>query len=888
MDNVLGKYTDLDKSSPKIEDGYIQWVAGNNSIAPNNSERLYFKSIVNLYQNSKEPDTQLMTDFQSFVENIRFLFKNDVNYDRLRTVDFTDKSQVRVILPLLVSKIKEITEYYKQKRRSLKNEKTRLFINGTKNALEISLYNLLNELSHKNPDSEKDLSSNNLTGINVEYVQLYDLFEYYNSNDQSYVRNLEILSKNPIFFNIVEYLEQNPSSEKEDYDQGCNNSDVYDFENKIDLSQRYTSCFLQYLSGFDQFNQKIPYERNIEKGENFFHWISGENLFEKSSQKIDKTSIHDLDWSNATSSGKIQESDIIFVDGPEGRKAAWLKNYDSQIVEDSMEVVINKNIEFRYPFPDHGLSGEGFAWTGAGIKRRKEDLQLFYGKDFDRVQKEVDTLYWNTTSLGISSCNDLLLNDSTIVESGAFPSDDYEKADKMDIRLKSNDDIFDGVYNDSEKHLWLFDFRETEIPILPGSNNIYWPLTRYESVDDLFFEYKWGDSVELSSIDVTQQFVGAIASTTLSSADRLYRLKTYCGPETECAWLKSIPLSAINPNDVNGCNCDVDTKIVPTRRRYKTGAVQNSVYFKAEPNTFSIFNLAGLGENSSVNLNDIKAFRGKKHDATCQYSHEVLNDLFSISKFNRKDVEVNQWKKCNCKSIKYSPFGHRGDEFTDFGGYTDFIVKHTSLPKPFNFKTWKGSDGKDYKSSKDFAWFKLLDSPDKNIGWGEGIWITSDGAEMVLNEHDQYLYYRTSIDRCEGYDPPYGIFKHSLCSCKYSDSDCRSKDCIAVWMKAEKNENGEWVEIDEISDMSMDSNNFYRYDHQTSIEYSTERLRVSGEFLDIPETFEMSPLTDSYAFFEETGHSMDAMSFVWNCPITNARPYWTESSLNLTSTMIQK
>jgi hypothetical protein len=885
MDNVLGKYTDLNNSSPKIEDGFQLWKKKNVSVAPENAEELYFRNIVNLYQTQKEPNLTLKNDFQSFVGNITFLFKGSEYYDRLKSLNFDDKSQIRVMLPVIVSKIKEIIAYYKNKRKSLRNAKPELFLNGTKNSIEISLYNLLNDLSLKNPDDSNDLSTYGLSSLKVEFVQLYDLFDYYNSTNVEYVRNIEILSKNPIFFNIVNYLEEFPNAEYSDYGKTCDDN-VYDIENQIDFSQKYSSCFLTYLSGFEKTEQIYPYTLDIKKGENFFHWISGENLFEKSDIQIIKTSIHDLNWNNATSSNDIKTSDIMFVDGPEGKKASWFKKYDNELVKDEIVVNVTKNLEFRYPFPGKGLSGEGFEWTGASIKKEDVDLQLFYGKDFNTITKEVDTKYWETTSLGISSAQSILLNDTTLIDSGAYASDDYEKADRLEIRLKSNDGIFDGIYNDVEKHLWLYDFKETEIPIIPGNNNIYWPLGRYDNVSELFFEYKAGDSVVLSSIDVSEQFVGALASTTITNADKIFRLKTYCGPDIECAWLKGIPLSSINPNSRDGCNCEENTRIVPTRRIYKNGTVQNYFYFKASPNEFTPFNLGGMGEDVTINLNDIPSLRGQIHDNTCQYNHQLLNDLYNISKFNKNDLVVNQWKNCNCKAIKFSPFGHRGNTYTDYDSYADFIVLHINPAKPFNFKTWKGSDGKDYKTSKDFAWFKLEESSDKNIGWGRGRWITSDGTEMVLNSLDQYLYYRTSIDRCEGYQAPFGVFKHAFCKCVNVDENCNMENCVPVWMKAEKDETGNWVDVGEISDMMLESNNFYRYEHQEKSDYSTQRLTVSGQYLDNVSEFEMSSATDTFAYFEEFSNSYQGMNFVWNCPINNAKAYWTESDLNLSSTMI--
>lgn len=882
MSKVIGKYTDLDTTSGRIEESFSDWRHKNSSIAPDNVERLYIQNVLNLYKKQNETDTTLQDDFKVFLENIIFLFKNDSNYDRLRSFDFDDKSQVRVIFPLIVSKLHEIVTYYKRQRKSLKNGRTKLFLNGTEGALEIALYNLIHELSQVNPDSANDMSSYNLTALRVEFVQLYDLFDYYNSTEQSYVRNLEILSKNPIFFNVVNYLQ----TEEANYGISCETNDVLDIENKIDLSQKYTSCFLSFLSGFDVDYENIPYEQSLKKGENFFYWLSGENLFEKSTKQIQKTDLHGFDWKNATSSSSVLSADIIFVDGPEGKKAAWFKNYDKEIVADEMDAKITKECEFRYPFASKGLSGEGFDWTGASIKQTTVDLQLFYGSEFAKRQYAVDTKYWNTSSLSISSANDIRINESTLVAGGAFASDDYEKSDRIELRANMKDDFFDGIYNDDETHLWLYDFRETEIPITPGDNKIYWPLGKYETMDDLFMEYRDGDSVSLSSISIPDQFIGSIAATNFDDADKIYRLKTYCGPDMECAWLKGVPLSAIDPKDGIDCDCEGETTIVPTTRRYRSGAVQGSLYFKANPNEFTSFHVAGLGEGESINLNNIPGLCGYEHDDTCQYKHLVLNDLSNLSKFLNVDMDVNQWKRCNCKMIKHSPFGHRGVVFTDYSKYADFIVLDTS-PEPFSFNAWRGSDGLDYTQSKDFAWFRLQTSPDENIGWGRGQWITGDGSEMVLNSRSQYYYYRSSIDRCEGYDAPYGVFKHAFCDCRYEDTDCVDKNCTPVWMRALRDVDGNWVDSGVPTDMLLESNNFYRYEHADVASYSTERLTVSGSYVTSADVFEINSTNRESVSFLENSRSMEGLGFVWRCPIQNLRAYWTETNLDLETTMIQ-
>lgn len=888
MDVILNRYSDLENNNFSIEEDYLTFFKKNNGVAPDNAEKLYFQNIVDLYQNQKNPNDSLYTDFQMFIENIIFLFKNDSNYERLRNIDFNDKGQVRIMLPIIVNKLKEIIDYYKEKRNSIKHDRMDFFLNGSQNALEIDLYNTIQALSNKNPDSESDMSSFGLSALQVEYVQLYDLFDYYNSDNQTYVRNLEILSKNPIFFNIVDYLTKHTDAEKADYNQSCVGTDLYNIENEIDLSQKYSGAFVKYLSGFKNEYQTISFEKEFRAGENFFYWLSGETIFEKASEKITKTSIHDLDWSNAVGYNSILSADVIFVDGAEGKKAAWLKSYDNIVGKNDMTANVKNELEFRFPFPFKGLSAEGMEWTGADIKEMANfDLQLFYGKDYQQIQKAVDSSYWSTSSLSLSTANNIYLNETSLVDSGAYGATNYENADKLEIRHTGKDDIFDGIYNNEVNRCWLYDFKETEIPIVPGDNNIYWPLGRYESTDELFYEYKAGDRIHLSSIDIAQQFTGAVASHEFENADKIYRLKTHCGPVVECAWLKGVPLSGLNKKDAVGCTCDENTTIVPTNRRYKNGSIQSYLYFQAKPNEFTKFNAAGLGKYETVELNNIKSLRGYSHDESCQYNHLILNDLFNSSKFNKTDLDINQWKQCNCRAIKHSPFGHRGLKFTDYQSYADYIVVDTMPSTPFNLKTWKGTDGESYKTSRDFAWFRLEDGNDKNIGWGKGRWITGDGSEMVFDAHKQYIYYRTSIDRCEGYNAPYGIFKHTFCDGGYVDDDCQVKSCMPVWTKAIQNTDGIWIDGGVLTDLELESNNFYRYNHQMERSYSTERLTVSGLYVDAPD-YEIKKDNMLYAYFIESNNTEVPMNFIWNCPIINAVPYWVNTNLNYETTMIKQ
>jgi len=883
MDRTLKSISNISSLNENKPESYLDWFKKHALANSENSEKLYFQSLLNYYD-SKKPAITFGNDFKEFIQNVNFLFVNDPLYDRLSDLNYDSFEEIKIILPYIVKKLKEVIFYYRQKRKNLKNLQLRKSLIGTENSLNAEFQNLYKNIKNEYITYDKT-SFNEISGLRFSFEPLYDFTDYFDDSvNEEYALKIKLLSTNPVFnslnnFVLLNYLNEDVQSSSETDYSYTNCSETLSGMSDIwsELSEKNSGSQYYFWSGYNPVLGSFNYNFDLKKGENFFYWLSGEYELEKSKQQILSIKLSDIDWKTATADFDLSGSDVIIVNGKNGLEAAWYKKYDNIIVNDDMIVSFDVDKIFKFPYPNMGISGERLVWSGKSVKDDYEYNRGFFPTEdaFLKNKELLKTIYWEN-DVSVSAVKGIYLNETTLVESGAKAHKLYENADKITIRKNSKDSLNDGIYNDIEERAWLYEMTETEIPILPGNNNIYWPLIRYNDISELTFEYKTGNGIALSSIDVTKHFCGAIAGQTIDEADVIYKLKTYCGPDIEAAWLYNQPLSTLNIFDKDVCDCNDILVKEYTKKQFKLGTIQGNTYFKANPNQFTQFIFSGIGKNKVVNINDLPGFCGHKHDEHCQYNRISLNDLYGISKFN-KTIDVNQWKKCNCKAIKWSPFGHRGSKFDEFSSYCDFIVVDDG--KEFSFTSWRGRDGKNYKESKDFAWFKLIDSPDAKIGWGVGTWQTYSGEPFQLEYGQEYLYYRTNIDNCDNFDPPYVIIKHCFCSCLTKDEECIERICIPVWRKAQLID-GVWIDTGTITDMEMQSDNFYRYEHKDGFNYSTIKPLLSGQ--DIPNDFiTITPEISAQVTHVERSVTIPSMNFILDVPLVSAQPFWANVELSL-------
>jgi|TARA_R110000787_G_scaffold336_3_gene1185 hypothetical protein len=291
------------------------------------------------------------------------------------------------------------------------------------------------------------------------------------------------------------------------------------------------------------------------------------------------------------------------------------------------------------------------------------------------------------------------------------------------------------------------------------------------------------------------------------------------------------------------------------------GAIQAGVMFKSDPDKYTRFIWTGEGEQSfkqSLNHSNYKGFQGFKHDAACPYtqiSKENRISLLDNSKTN------NQWERCECGAIQYSPMGHTGNTFRGLGvDLGDFIIMDTSFPKFKALADWVGGDGKPWTISEDFAWFKLdAGQIDGSVGWGKGKWVTNGGKDFKIKPGNAYKYFRSGLQsNCElsnsGEVGPFFIGKHQNCGCTYMDCECVIQNCQPVWMKAELVD-GIWIDTGQESEMTLESGKYYDYNHRSEQPFSIVNSEGTAD-----------------------RDCLDSTNFIFGVNIPDAGPYWAKGT----------
>lgn len=247
----------------------------------------------------------------------------------------------------------------------------------------------------------------------------------------------------------------------------------------------------------------------------------------------------DLIANGATAGVSFDTSDVIwqFVDGKV--EGAWLKDSSQEFVADTACIKLGRGSnEFRYPYPNKGLSGEGLEWSGKGINNC--ETQPYISQDEKDIEELVEEAYWSDKS-ELTSSETLALNQTTLLENGATASKDINEADQ--ILIKASKDSNDGIF------AWAYDFDRTELPISCGSNYIYYPMFRYNDGEKDFSFNIDPDQVEskqLSTLDIIKDMCGAIAGVDIDSSDQILKQNGRCDSASEGAWLSGCPISTIS------------------------------------------------------------------------------------------------------------------------------------------------------------------------------------------------------------------------------------------------------------------------------------------------------------------------------------------------------
>lgn len=880
---ALSEFAKNDQSTPL---SFKDWIKNNIGIIPEDSQKQYEKYFTEFYtkKNSTKSSSanKLREDYISLVKRLSVIFKNDEEFQRFAQIDFDSPVELKLAIPYFAKKLKEVALFFVQQRENLKKTKLQYAAIGSETGLERYLYSkLLNIFSSNIPLDSKDttyITPDELTEIRKDFsITVEELFE-----DENYFETGNILDESPLFCVLDNEISNlcTSSDEENIYTSDplsreylCESDYINTTELVVDGWGKYSSTDLFYVSGGERIPNMIDVELSFDEDNNYFYWFKGETVNEIPQGLFSDTSLTALNWEDATAGETIDTSDIIFASfGNLKTEAAWFMSADKVSFVTEMTATMLDEKEFKFPYPGIGLSAEGSEWTGRQLTDILEEDKRFFPNEssYQENIKNIEALYWSDAT-SISSIDDISIQNLTLWNDGAYASNNFNNADKIIVRTNTGNDKIhdfnpDEVYQGDLEIAWLYNFTQTQIPIIVEQSNIYFPLTSFSNADDLSLKYSVGTSIPLSAVRVNGAFAGAVAGDDIVNSDFIVKKKTICGPDLEAAWLEGTPLSAFRDDDPDFCVCDDVNKFVSsTNWTFSKGVSQPALSFKAGSNEIVKFVWTG----PTTPIAEIRGFNGFVHDDSCPYSQIKTNkSLLDINFKNFDRDAAEKWRQCTCRSVYHSPIGQKNADINAFKIIPDLILEDTD-PNVSNLSEWRGTDGKPYTTSIDASWFLLTESPDIDVGWGKGQWQNN----FELKRGRTYWYYRTNLNRCDITLP---FFVINECYVE-TITKCDQRSNIPVWKKAVKNAANEWVKTDEITDLVLSFGDLYDYTHRQNAGWETTRLRIDDEYVEPEDFITVNKLIDNYSFDIKT-YMLPSVEFLIKIPLIDNAPYWGHAS----------
>ncbi len=813
---------------------FKEWVERSTGILPDQEKVQYENYVHQWYINKKEEiptSTSVKEDYVNLLKQLTLAFKSEADAIWCSDIDFNNPEDLERVIPFYATKLKEIAIYLINKREAIRRARLKYNMSGTYSALERLFHEYLLKAFTKRTSIGNEYTTNitdlsvlnaipELSAVRNDFQifveELYDDASYFdrdptlpasayfsfNSNVTTYLDSLNIspdqyewlygtgvsqlCADNPLLWSVDNVLNQYkngiPLSAVELYD-----SDVLNDYNRIKLTKKYIGEQQYILSGGYWIPWTDTVEYNFNEGNNWFYWLSGENAFENDTSTIIDAiplSASQLIDSMATAGETLTASDRIFITRDNSLSGAWLSMRDIITFNTMMSARLDKGkTVFAFPFPGYGLSGEDLLWTGKSLNNL--DRTFFY------LDKETQLLvyqtYWNSLVSSTSSFNEVYLNDTTLVEAGAHAAEKFSDADYITTRVSFSDDIKDNVFTGQQNYAWLYKINKSDLYIKPGDNNICWPFEVYDTNVVTSLKNKPCESVYLSSIDI-QNFAGSIAGNNIDTADKIFK-KTSANSTNyiEGAWLSGSTYQ--QPSGVLDCYL-------------LSGCYQPGLFTKVNGGAYGSF----IWTDDVISANEV--FHNIHHQSDCEYLKEGQFSLNKELPSQNRNLNYNQWQNCTCRSILYSPLGHPGSAFDDYNGMADFIVAITTPVSSFSFKDWKGIDGKNYKESNEFGWFKLDNQYkiEPDVGWGSGSWVTNTNSPFMLSSNVLYAYYRNNMLRdTPETTVPYLVIKHK-------NNNIRNE-----WVKLYYDKNTEaWKDAGVITDMVFNPGDILYYNHAST------------------------------------------------------------------------
>lgn len=787
-------------SDKDVPFSFRDWYNAYQGVIPGEEFKQYNEYLVNWYKNKSTEVTdtklQIKLNYLALLKQLQLFFSKEETENWYNKVDVNNEKELLLALPYFAKKLKDISLYYLRLRENIKESRLKYNQVGTSSGIVqqiqkflLTSYTQKPNLSISIPASiwkdVPELSAVKDT-ISVQIEELYDtksyfdhsptmpISAYYNTNDtelQNFLttKGLALTSTDWIYKLGVFPL-----------------SADYLYLSGADLTE-LSNIFSEKFLGQDKFITQAPilstrvdyFDIPISLGNNFFYWPTGVYRTKaKTNTLYTPVSVNESGLSTkATAGSSLEMADTVFLKTPRGVQGAWFRKNLYEYDTKTMQAILDANSKtvFRFPFPGYGLSAEDINWTGFGLTT---DPRFFYLSD--DLKASVERTYWST-SLELTAITPLQINNTTLAENKAYPSLDYNSADKIRV-WNTPPDYNAPVYSGDVQEAWLYRMNSTDISVqLSSTSVIVWPYERIDPSGEFPSYYPNNISQVCLPIPVSAvNFTYSIAGNTLSSSDVIYKISNYQDTPNmaiECCWLSS------------GSVLFEDSKILANQ--------QSSLQILASAGAHTYFVWDGN------DLTDVQSvFKTLQHRPDCKF-------------VTKRDATYLDFNLCTCKQVHFTPFGHPGERYTDYNGFTDYIIENNFSPYSLDLSIWRDSSGTTYTQSSAFCWYRT----DSKIGWGNGRWYSGDlsgGNTFYLRKGRAYVYHRaavTTLNKLDTVLPSYVL--------RYPYAQPRQ-----TWIRAFKNENNEWISTDRPSSMILYPGNTLLYQRAGGTTYQLSGMAL--------------------------------------------------------------
>lgn len=776
-----------DESHPDYMEYLKSWYAKRNLVSTENKKTL------------KDEYIQLLKD-------LSFLFGKSEENRFLRDIDYTNEDEIIYAIPFFAKKLKEISKVLKNKRSAVKNAKIKYNMVGSNQGLETLLYDFVLRSFTKTegnitqiPVSELLNVLPNLSAVKddfyIEIEELHDPNIYHDAdpsltiNSYEDVENLlgtipfENLSENELAgilsSRIIPRLTDSSLSnlfQKYLVEDGIYNTNVA--RDLVVASQKYLGESIYGLTAIRLSEVNMPDEvlnLSFKPGNNWFLWPSGNKIVNDYtfSNVFKPIEINDSSFvaSGATGGSDYTTSDLLFTEKNGNVEGAWLLGTKISESADNMVVSIlgREKKEFLFPYCSFKIDTKSSSWGGFSLD--ESDRKKFLLLENSQRENLLKTYY--SSSFPNSAVNDIYINQTELVNNGAFAGINHTSADTIVKMLSStkSESLYSDYDDSVAESAFLYKIQKTDLPISTGINYIYWPYLTYLENQNIPITIKKDSAVDISLKEVSvNSFIGSIAGLEFSDSDVIYKLNSRTSEPIEAAFLQS---TLIDELDVTVDAIPVYDRVADRCSKYITGPVQGALALKINPLEKASF----IWTDVDTYADDV--FKFVKHSEDCPYgkkSHDYYSDQDFV---NPTNTSKEVWKKCTCKSTIYSPIGHVGNTIFEYNGMADMLFHDPDgMGEDFAINTWKDTRNLGVNNSPQFSFYHL-DSGDQTIGWGSGYWKTGNGSRMVLKSGKRYTYYRSSL-RSDKNTSPYLVVKYPY---KKTVGLCHpiKMDLVLVW-----------------------------------------------------------------------------------------------------------